>query len=243
MNNLNIQASLCVCPTVNTLPVRYIKRGEQIRLTFNNFTKVYGMSQIDQLTWLFKQGKNFYKFKMLHYLKPVAEAVPTPGKEYYCVYGKPDSHNSDNFFKAEDYFKEETAKYHLDAHKIIFEAGGQFNSENTYYEEITTEDEKNCSWRDTYFRLDPHFAQDTLDPRYFNGLVDKAIIYLNLSSEETLKFKITGNALVTTEIIIRANTDCLDQQQDSLIIEPQESLAVINTLYGEAFDKQERGSL
>jgi hypothetical protein len=89
---------------------------------------------------------------------------------------------------------------------------------NGYYEVV----EGNHSWRDTNYIMDKHF--------YFSSGAGYSYITLLLSSEETSLLK---SQETQSEVAIRLNTDIFEnlKNTDSIIIEPQASISVVDSLY------------
>jgi hypothetical protein len=90
------------------------------------------------------------------------------------------------------------------------------------YEEV----DGNHSWRDTYYLVDPHFSQSCGEGWDYVTLI--------LSSNDTLNFKATnGIPTVEFEVAVRLNTDSFTAlgSQDSIIIEAQRPIAILDSLY------------
>lgn len=139
---MSIYATLHTVPTRCIKPHKmiYITRGASAQLTYPVFDKVFRLEDIEQITFIFKQGKTLYQYSMYS--------------------------NGD-----------------LDSHFYVL------NSEE--YE---------------------------------------AIVF-NLSSEDTEQFK--PNINIEYEIAIKLNTDssAFVGKEDSIIIEPQHPIAVVDSLY------------
>ena len=89
-----------------------------------------------------------------------------------------------------------------------------------YYEEI----DGNCSWRDTFYLIDPRFSQSMGDSWDY--------VTLALSSKDTALLAPSVGG-VEFEVVVRLNTDTFTNlaNQDSIIIEPQCPITVIDSLY------------
>jgi hypothetical protein len=95
--------------------------------------------------------------------------------------------------------------------------------ESNYYEVV----EGNHSWRDTCYLLDDHFYYDNED--------GCNCVKFTLTSAETKQLKVTTpDTNVQFEVVVRLNTDIYNNlsNKDSIIIEPQHSIAVVDSLYG-----------
>ena len=91
-----------------------------------------------------------------------------------------------------------------------------------YYEAI----EGNCSWRDTLYLVDSHFNHSSGSTWDYVSLI--------LQPNETNKFNVTQpGSEVAFEVAIRLNTDTFNSlnQLDSMIIEPQCPITVVDSLY------------
>ena len=95
------------------------------------------------------------------------------------------------------------------------------NPKESNYFEISTD--ASLNWKNTHYVVDPHFY-------HFDNAEYAAIIF-NLDSEETKQFK--PNLNVEYEIALKLNTDSYATlgNKDSIIIEPQHSLSVVDSLY------------
>jgi hypothetical protein len=180
----------------------YISRGASAALNFDFSSKVYRFQDIDQITFIFRQNKNIYWYKMFTYLVPSMDAEAVSGKTYYTKVTP---------------IEEDT--YQCTAEEVLEPVSPEANG---YYEEA----EGNHSWRDTYYLVDPAFSQNS-GPGW-------DYISLLLSPSDTLEFKPTFEGQeIEYEVAIRLNTDSFATlgNKDSIIIEPQHPIAVVDTLY------------
>lgn len=204
MNMYDIKTTLNIKPTVSKTPeICYITRGASATLNFDFQKKIYGFVDTDQITFILKQGKELNWYKLFTYLVPTTDTEASPAKTYYS-----------NVVPIENDTFQCTATVVEDSSVNPAEAG--------LYEEV----EGNHSWRDTYYLLDPHFSQSCGEGWDYVTLI--------LSSEDTLKFKATrGIPSVECEVAVRLNTDTFASlgSQDSIIIEPQRPIAVLDSLY------------
>jgi hypothetical protein len=204
MNTLNITARLNAQPT-RILPhneILTITRGGSAALTFSYQDKVYAYADTDQITFMLKQGSTIYWYKMFTYLKPTADISTIPGKNYYTNISRPASS-----------FKCRATQ--------VWPSNTDSPAELGYYEEV----DGNCSWRDTEYLLDERFSYESSD-----GLETISLI---LHPEDTLQFKAKAGKPVEFEIAVRLNTDTLQNfaYQDTVIIEPQAKIAVMDSLF------------
>lgn len=130
MNTFNIKATLRAYPSKEPKlnEILQITRGASAALVFSYHDKVYTFDDTDQITFMLKQGKTIYWYKMFTYLQPTQDSFPIPGKNYYTNVSHPT--NS---------FKCSATQVWPDAQTNPFELG--------YYEET----DGNCSWRDTEY--------------------------------------------------------------------------------------------
>ena len=203
----DIKTTLGINPTVwGSHEMIYISRGASASLNFDFGKEVYSFQDTDQITFLLKQGKNLYWYKMFTYLKETEDEVPVEGKTYYT-----------NLVPIAEDGQQCTAI------KVLVPESPKANG---YFEEI----DGNSSWRDgdTLYMVDPHFSQSS-----GNGW---DYVTLNLRPEETCQFKATSvGTELDFEVAIRLNTDMFENlgNIDSIIIEPQHPIAVIDSLYSE----------
>lgn len=203
MYTFDIKTTLNICPTTSQAQeMIYISRGASAALNFNFSSKVYRFQDIDQITFIFNQNNNIYWYKMFTYLIPSADEIAVEGKTYYT-----------KVTPIEDDTYQCTAEI---VHNPVSPVA------SGYYEET----EGNHSWRDTYYLVDPNFSQNS-GPGW-------DYITLLLSPVDTLEFKPTPvGQEIGYEVAIRLNTDSFASlgNKDSVIIEPQHPIAVVDSLY------------
>lgn len=204
MRNLNIKATVSTRPSVilaHEIPV--ITRGATAELFYNLTNKVYDLSVIDQLTFIFKQNKTITWYSMFTYLTKTTDTSVVADKIYYTAV-EPIAENS----------------YECTA-RIVAEP--ESNPAKAEYYEIC---EDNKGWTNTYYMLDEHFYH------YYGEGYD--YISFNFSSAETKELSLTTpENNMQFEVAIRLNTDSYSnlRNSDSVIIEPQHSIAVVDSLY------------
>lgn len=204
MRNLNIKATVNTRPSItlaHEIPV--ITRGATAELFYNLTDKVYDLSVIDQLTFIFKQNKTITWYSMFTYLTKTTDTSVVANKIYYTAV-EPIAENS----------------YECTA---IIVAEPESNPAAADYYEIC---EDNRGWTNTYYMLDEHFYH------YYGEGYD--YISFNFSSVETKELSLTTpENNMQFEVAIRLNTDSYSnlRNSDSVIIEPQHSIAVVDSLY------------
>lgn len=200
MENFDIRATLGICPTQYCArEMLYISRGASATLNFNYGAKIYGFENTDQFTYILKQGKQIKWYKMFTYLVETEDTEVVEGKVYYT-----------NLQTIEGDELQCSASEVEEPEANPSAAG--------YYEEV----EGNCSWRDTKYMIDPHFAMSVGDGWEYISII--------LSPYDTMDFK---PGQVECEVAIRLNTDSMSSlgNQDSIILEPQASIMVVDSLY------------
>lgn len=206
MQNINIKATLSVYPTMAAAhEVIYITRGATATLNFNFGNKIYSFEDTDQLTFILKQGKTTYWYKMFTYLIPTEDESPISGKTYYSEVSS---------------IGEDGEAFQCTGTEVLIP--GDNPKELGYYEVV----DGNHSWRDTNYIVDPHFCQSSGIGYDFVSLV--------LASKETAYLQPTSpDNLMEFEVVIRLNTDGFVSlgNNDSIIIETQHPIGVIDSLY------------
>ena len=204
MNIYDIRTTLNIGPTISKAPeIYYITRGASATLNFDFQKKIYRFVDTDQVTFMLKQGKEINWYRLFTYLVPTTDTEVDSEKNYYT-----------NVEPVEEDTFQCTAA-------LVEEPSGN-PAEAGLYEEA----EGNHSWRDTCYLIDPHFSQSCGKGWDYVTLI--------LSTNETLKFKPTrGMPSVECEVAIRLNTDTFASlgSQDSIVIEPQRPIAVLDSLY------------
>lgn len=205
MRDFNITTTLSVLPTKgSTHDQPYFLRGASATLGYNLASKVYSFSDIDQITFLLRQGKLLYWYKMFTYLVETQDTEVVPGKIYF---------NNVQLLSEDS-----------------FQCTGTFISDPTgnpkaqgYFEVV----DGNHSWHDTKYLFDSRFNHSLGEGYEYITLV------LFPEDTKHFK-PTPINCGIDFEIVVRLNTDQLANlaNQDSTIIEPQHPIAVIDTLYG-----------
>lgn len=199
----DIKTTLGICPAIrDTHELIYITRGASAILNFNFADTVYNFDDVNQITFSFKQGRKLFWYKMFTYLMPTDDETVVFGKTYYT-----------------DVRPIVDGCLQCSATVVCDPAEPKANN---YYEAV----EGNHSWSDTLYIIDEHFCHS----------VGKSWDYLtfSLAAEETAQFTCTqpGNYM-EYEIAVRLNTYWYKNtgNRDSIIIEPQHPIAVIDSLY------------
>ena len=204
MKTLNIKATVGTAPSVvpaHEIPV--ITRGATAELFYNLTDKIYDFNAIDQITFILKQNKNINWYSMFSYLVKTEDTEVNVDKIYYTNV-QPINENS------------------FECTGILVTQPEKNPAEANYYEVV----EENHGWKDTLYILDEHFYH------YFGD--GYSYISFNLTSEETKQLSLTTpDNNMQFEVAIRLNTDSYDnlRNKDSIIIEPQHSIAVVDSLY------------
>ena len=206
INDFNLTTTLSIVPSKEKIHDQpYFLRGASATLSYNLTNKVYNFSDIDQITFLLKQGKLLYWYKMFTYLEKTSDTEVIPGKLYF----------SD--------VKQLTEESLLCEGMHVSDPTGN-PSEKGYFETVG----ENHSWRDTKYILDPRFSHSRGDGYEYVTLV------LFPEDTKHFK-PTAPNCGIDYEVVVRLNTDQLVNlaNQDSTIIEPQHPIAVVDTLYGQ----------
>ena len=204
MSIFNIKANLDISPT--QLPgkdkIRKITRGASASLVFSYRDKRYSFENTDQITFMLKQDKTIYWFKMFTYLQPTQDIYTVSGKNYYTDVTCPEDSKACTALQ-------------------VWPDLAENPSELGYYEEV----DGNCSWKEVAYLLDERF--------YRTQIEGTEVVTLALQPDDTLAFK--TNKPVQFEVAIRLNTDNLQRfaYQDTIVIEPQAPLQVIDSLYSQ----------
>ena len=199
---MGIHATLRTAPT--SRPVHemiYITRGASAELLYPLHDKVFRAQDIDQITFTFKQGKTLYWYSMFTYIVPSEDVAVNENKKYYTI----------TLDAAE-------ASFPCTLEEVKNPTGNPKGL--NYYE---TSDATNLNWTTSKYALDPHF--------YLFDNDEYGAIIFNLDCEETKQFK--PGITVEYEIAVKLNTDSFASMshKDSIIIEPQHPIAVIDSLY------------
>lgn len=208
LNNINIKTRLGICPTeqkVHDLIV--ITRGATALLTFNIEPKSYTFDYIDQLIFSFKQDSEIRWYSMFTYLKKTDDKSLVPGKIY---------------FKDVKPISSEPNQLQHTGTQVSSEEVAVNPSSAGYYEVI----DGTASWRNDIYIIDEHF--------YRAAGTNYDYITFRLDSKETSQLKLTTpDNNMQFEVAVRLNTEVFANYygEDSIIIEPQHSIAVVDSLY------------
>lgn len=204
MRNFDIRTTLSLYPSVPAGPeVTYITCGSTATLHFDLGKKIYEFEDLDQLTFMLKQGKNLYWYKMFTYLDPTQDTEVVEGKPYY----------TNIKLDPEDPFAC-TAELATNIEGSPVNLG--------LYEEV----EGNISWRDCLYMVDPHFT-------YASGEgFSQVNLILQPKETAELKPCGLDNP-IQVEAAVRLNTDKFASlgSTDSIVIEPQMPVVVLDSLY------------
>lgn len=207
LNNFNMSASVSLFPRVmpSAMPGNIVvTRGATGILDFNFQSKIYKFVDLDQFAYTLAYGKTIKTFQMFIYMLPTADETVNPEKIYYTL----------------ERMNEETNQC-----IATVVASPAANPKTSNYYEVT---DLPVSWRDenTLYAIDPHFIWNTTS--------DFDYISLRLNATETLEFK--AGETVECEAVIRLNTEDLETLggRDSIIIEPQPSLIIVDSISARA---------
>lgn len=202
MRNYNFATTLSLYPsTANTHKMLYITRGATASIAFDFASKIYSFNNADQITFMFKQGDTISWYRMFSYIIETEDTVVDPTKTYFENI-KVINGNS------------------CQGSEVITPADNP--KEAGYYELI----EADCGRTTTKYIADPLF--------YHGSGEGFDYLTLTIPEEDTLNFKpTTPDNLIKFEVAIRLNTDSYLSlgNSDSIIIEPQHPVAVIDSLY------------
>jgi hypothetical protein len=206
MNTFDIKSTLNIYPTPKFAPneLLQITRGASAALVFSYHDKSYTFDDTDQITFMIKQGKTIYWYKMFTYLQPSQDIRPIPGKNYYTQVSHPAKS-----------FKCQAVQVLPSAQESPVELG--------YYEEV----DGNCSWRDTEYLFDERFNFENLE-----GLETVSLI-LQPEDTLQFKAK-AGNLLdfeIAVRLNTEAKPGFANQ--DAIVIEAQPKIIVTNSLFSQ----------
>ena len=83
MPRIDIKTILGFTPPCKKHELLVITRGATASIDYNLFDKVYDIENIDQMTFIFKQGKKILRFNLIDYFKVTSDVVVEPNKNYY----------------------------------------------------------------------------------------------------------------------------------------------------------------
>jgi hypothetical protein len=203
MRNYSFNTALSIYPTqIPGEELIYITRGATASLAFDFATKIYSFDNVDQLTFLFKQGDTITWFKMFSYIIETEDETLNPNKTYFSQVEVIDGNRCSGM--------------EVNSPVANPKAAG-------YYEVVEDGHDKTT----TKYIVDPRF--------YHNSGIGFDYITLTLSTRDTLRFNPTPlGKFVTFEVALRLNTDNFAtlSNSDSIIIEPQFPIMVVDSLYG-----------
>lgn len=207
MPRIDIKTVLGFCPPEKKHEILFITRGASASILYNLYDKVYDMDNIDQLTFIFKQGKKLFSYKLVDYFIITKDLEVDSDKKYYR--------------KAE-----ESLESGNDFIEISTIDGGLIEAYRRKYGDIyevtdIASGEANPNWQ-----FNKHFS--------YNHGDGYSYITFMLSPEETLLFKPTCKENeVLFETATMLNTDAMEGMHgsDSIIITPQHRIAVVDSLY------------
>ena len=199
---MSIYATLHTTPT-NSGPIHemiYITRGASAELVYPLYDKVFKAKDIDQITFIFKQGKSLYWYSMFTYIVPSEDTVVQPNKKYYTI------------------VRDATVSLPCTIAEVKNPTGSPKAS--NYYE---ASNDSRLNWKKDKYAVDPHF--------FLFDDADYSTLIFNFDSEDTKQFK--PGITVDYEVAIRLNTESYASlnNKDSIIIEPQHPLAIVDSLY------------
>ena len=157
----NIEATLNITPLGYKNQIQkslVITRGATATLTFDLNNKPYAFEDIDQITFVLKQGQTIYWYKMFTYLLPTQDTAVTPGKNYYKNVNR-----MGNTLQCE-------------AELVINPSGNPVAQE--FYEEV----DGSSNWRTTKHVFDPHFNYTAMGDLEYVTLVLSGNDTLNFSA-------------------------------------------------------------
>ena len=209
MESLKIKSVLATRPRHKPRELKVITRGATAKLDYILTDKWFSFDLLEQLTFTLKQGKRLIWFNLFIYLQQTSDTKVDITKTYYTnVEPIPG------------------AGRHCTATKVINPLPDPAAA--GYYEVVRPADGQN----DLYYLFDDHFYHVIEDGVEYVSLI--------LTPDETTQFYPTfPGAEVKYEITIRFNTDAHPElaNKDSVIIEPQSPLKVLDSLYSELTDE------
>lgn len=201
---LNIEAILSVTPTSYKCQIPdnlIITRGATATLTFDLSNKPYTFEDVDQITFVLKQGQTIYWYKMFTYLLPTQDVVVVPGKEYYQNVNR-----LNNTLQCE-------------AELVVNPLGNPMAQ--GYYEEV----DGSSNWRNTKHIFDPHFSYTAIEDLKYVTLVLSASDTLDFNAKSNKPVELEVAIRLNTEDIQGYD------KQDAIIIETLPPMGVIDSLF------------
>ena len=214
MPRIDIKTILGFTPPCPKHELLVITRGATASIDYNLFDKVYGIENIDQMTFIFKQGKKILRFNLIDYFKVTSDVVVEPNKNYYKKV------NADLPSRPDFAFEQ-----------IVTIEGSSIAAYTKEFGDIYEQCELASGETNLNWQLNRHFS-------YVSGNGYSYITFM-LTSDETLLFEPTcpeNNVLF--EVVTRLNTDSFSGMhgEDSTIISAQHPIAVVDSLYGKIAD-------
>jgi hypothetical protein len=206
MNTFNIKSTLNIQPTVTptSREIIQITRGASAALTFSYGDKTYTFDDTDQITFMIKQGKTIYWYKMFTYLQPTQDMVPVPGKNYYTRVSRPA-----NSFKCQA--------------TQVWPTATESPAELEYYEET----DENYSWRNTDYLFDDRFNFETI------GGLETVTLILRPEDTAQFKAKSGKFMEFEVAVRLNTEEKPGFAGQDAILIERQPLLMVADSLFSQ----------
>ena len=214
MPRIDIKTILGFTPPCKKHELLVITRGATASIDYNLFDKVYGIENIDQMTFIFKQGKKILRFNLIEYFKVTSDVVVEPNKNYYKKV------NADLPSRPDFAFEQ-----------IVTIEGSSIAAYTKEFGDIYEQCELASGEVNLNWQFNKHFSHVS-----GNGY---SYITFMLTSDETLLFEPTcpeNNVLF--EVVTILNTDSFSGMhgEDSTIISAQHPIAVVDSLYGKIAD-------
>ena len=210
MPRIDIKTILGFTPPCKKHELLVITRGATASIDYNLFDKVYDIENIDQMTFIFKQGKKILRFNLIDYFKVTSDVVVEPNKNYYKKV------NADLPSRPDFAFEQ-----------IVTIEGSSIAAYTKEFGDIYEQCELASGEVNLNWQFNKHFSHVS-----GNGY---SYITFMLTSDETLLFEPTcpeNNVLF--EVVTILNTDSFSGMhgEDSTIISTQHPIAVVDSLYG-----------
>ena len=217
MPRIDIKTILGFTPPCPKHELLVITRGATASIDYNLFDKVYDIENIDQMTFIFKQGKKILRFNLIDYFKVTSDVVVEPNKNYYKKV------NADLPSRPDFAFEQ-----------IVTIEGSSIAAYTKEFGDIYEQCELASGEVNLNWQFNKHFSHVS-----GNGY---SYITFMLASDETLLFEPTcpeNNVLF--EVVTILNTDSFSGMhgEDSTIISAQHPIAVVDSLYGKIADGTE----
>ena len=215
MPRIDIKTILGFTPPCPKHELLVITRGATASIDYNLFDKVYDIENIDQMTFIFKQGKKIISFNLIEYFKITDDTVVKPDKNYYKKVSADLLSETDFAFEP-----------------IVTIEGSSIAAYTKEFGDIYEQCELASGGVNLNWQFNRHFSHVS-----GNGY---SYITFMLTPDETLMFKPTypeNNVLF--EVVTRLDTDSFSGMhgEDSTIISAQHPIAVVDSLYGKIAGK------